>query len=63
MMDWRKIERKARKDGWMRIETKHGFFLSPPGRPDVKILVHRDPSPGQVLKTISRMRKYGFRWP
>ncbi len=61
--EYRELEKAAREQGWIVKETSDGFqFLAPDGEHAVTIhMTERNPERA-VKRTISRMKKYGFKW-
>jgi hypothetical protein len=53
---------EARKQGWGVKEKKKGWALLDPSGDHLEIL-HKTPSDPKGLRhSVSRMRKYGFKW-
>jgi hypothetical protein len=56
------LVKAAKKQGWRVKETKKGYLLfDPSGRH--KELLHKTPSDPRGLRdSLSRMRRFGFKW-
>jgi hypothetical protein len=63
--EWRKVLAEAKRQGWEVVPTSHGFrLLAPNGRDAVTMhAIHQSSSPRALSRTVSLMKRFGFRWP
>lgn len=63
-LDWNKILKAAKDQGWTIEKVKNGQRLVPPDRSKPKVVVHSTPSDVRAIRNKLRdLRHSGLQWP
>lgn len=63
-LDWKKLEKAAREQGWKIDRTKKGIRLVPPDPTKAIVIIHGSPSEQRGLRNkLSEMKRSGLIWP